>query len=714
MRIMTIPEPIVAKAAELRAIINRHNRLYYVDAKPVISDFEFDRLLKQLQELEAEHPSLITPDSPTQRVGGQPIEGFVSAAHLQPMMSIDNTYNQGELQAWHDRVLKGISPAGQSDLFAGGSLDVRFVVEPKVDGVAVNLRYEKGTLTLAASRGDGRTGDDITQNVRTINAIPLRLQSDTGIAPPAMFEVRGEIYFPQKEFDRVNAERRAQGEEEFANPRNAAAGTLKQLDPRVTASRKLGFVAYGLGFCETVPFASHAEFLAAARAWGLPTNPLMQFCNTFDEVWQRVEVFDKERHTLPYGTDGLVIKVDRYDQQKTLGVTSKSPRWCIAYKYAAEQAMTLLQAITWQVGKGGTLTPVAELVPVPLAGTTVKRASLHNIDEILRKDIRVGDHVIVEKAGEIIPQVVSVVMEKRPEQTQQTVAPTHCPSCQQAVVRDEEEAATRCVNPQCPAQLVERLVWFASRAQMDIEGLGDKAVQQLVDAGLLRNFVDIYKLKDHRLTLLDLDRMGQKRADNLLDGIEKSRSRGLARLLSGLGVRHMGTRVSQTLASAYGSIDAIMSATAAELDFSLASGDLDKKRADMARASYEPGEIAKSVWQFLQSDSGKQLISDLRSVSVDLTAPLRPRVEQNAAAATGDPSSPFAGKTIVLTGSLTNFDRIALTQRLTELGAKVSSSVSKKTHLVIAGDEAGSKLEKAKELGVTVWDEAELLKHLTL
>jgi DNA ligase (NAD+) len=714
MRIMTIPEPIVAKAAELRAIINRHNRLYYVDAKPVISDFEFDRLLKQLQELEAEHPSLVTPDSPTQRVGGQPIDGFVSAAHLQPMMSIDNTYNQGELQAWHDRVLKGISPAGQSDLFAAGSPVVRFVVEPKVDGVAVNLRYEKGTLTLAASRGDGRTGDDITQNVRTINAIPLRLQSDTGIAPPAMFEVRGEIYFPQKEFDRVNAERRAQGEEEFANPRNAAAGTLKQLDPRVTASRKLGFVAYGLGFCETVPFASHAEFLAAARAWGLPTNPLMQFCNTFDEVWQRVEAFDKERHTLPYGTDGLVIKVDRYDQQKTLGVTSKSPRWCIAYKYAAEQAVTLLQAITWQVGKGGTLTPVAELVPVPLAGTTVKRASLHNIDEILRKDIRVGDHVIVEKAGEIIPQVVSVVMEKRPEQTQQTVAPTHCPSCQQAVVRDEEEAATRCVNPQCPAQLVERLVWFASRAQMDIEGLGDKAVQQLVDAGLLRNFVDIYKLKDHRLTLLDLDRMGQKRADNLLDGIEKSRSRGLARLLSGLGVRHMGTRVSQTLASEYGSIDAIMSATAAELDFALASGDLDKKRADMARASYEPGEIAKSVWQFLQSDSGKQLISDLRSVSVDLTAPLRPRVEQNAAAATGDPSSPFAGKTIVLTGSLTNFDRIALSQRLTELGAKVSSSVSKKTHLVIAGDEAGSKLEKAKELGVTVWDEAELLKHLTL
>ena len=713
MHRMTIPEPIVAQAAELRRVIDRHNRLYYVDAKPVISDFEFDRLLKQLQELEAQHPGLVTPDSPTQRVGGQPIEGFVSAAHLQPMMSIDNTYNQGELQAWHDRVLKGLNNGGQAALFSEGAPAVRFVVEPKVDGVAVNLRYEKGSLTLAASRGDGRTGDDITQNVRTISAIPLRLQSDTGIAPPEMFEVRGEIYFPQKEFDRVNAERRAQGEEEFANPRNAAAGTLKQLDPRVTASRKLGFVAYGLGFCETVPFASHAEFLAAARAWGLPTNPLMRFCNSFDEVWQRVESFDKERHTLPYGTDGLVIKVDRYDQQKTLGVTSKSPRWCIAYKYAAEQAVTLLQAITWQVGKGGTLTPVAELVPVPLAGTTVKRASLHNIDEILRKDIRVGDHVIVEKAGEIIPQVVSVVTEKRPEQTQQTVAPTHCPSCQQAVVRDEEEAATRCVNPQCPAQLVERLVWFASRAQMDIEGLGDKAVQQLVDAGLLRNFVDIFKLKDHRQALLDLDRMGEKRADNLLEGIEKSRSRGLARLLSGLGVRHVGTRVSQTLASAYGSIDALMAATAAELDYALASGDLDKKRADMARASYEPGEIAKSVWQFLQSDSGKQLINDLRSVGVDLTAPLRPRVEPNAASAPGDASSPFAGKTIVLTGSLTNFDRIALTQKLTDLGAKVSSSVSKNTHLVIAGDEAGSKLDKARELGVTVWDEAELLKHLS-
>ena len=705
---------ISTRIDELRKLIEHHNHLYYTQATQEISDQAFDKLLRELIDLETEHPQFITPDSPTQRVGGQPIEGFKTVEHARPMMSIDNTYNQAEIIAWHERVARGLAEKSDDKSLFPTPVIFQYVAEPKVDGVAVNLRYENGTLTIASTRGDGKRGDDITHNVRTIRSVPLKLKQGKN-APkiPAVIEVRGEIYMPQAAFEKNNEARQKAGEEIFANPRNSTAGTLKQLDPRIAASRGLEFMCYGRGVCEPMEFQSHSEFLAAAKAWGLPTNPLTRICDSIEKVWEAISDFQIKRHELSYGTDGLVVKVDSYAQQEQLGVTSKSPRWCIAYKYAAEQAQTTLRDIRWQVGKGGSLTPVAELEPVFLAGTTVKRASLHNIDEILRKDIRVGDHVVVEKAGEIIPQVVSVVTVKRPEHTQPTVAPTHCPSCQSPVVRDEEEAATRCVNPQCPAQLVERLVWFASRAQMDIEGLGDKAVQQLVDAGLLRNFVDIYKLKDHRQALLDLDRMGEKRADNLLDGIEKSRSRGLARLMSGLGVRHVGTRVSQTLASAYGSIDAIMAATAAELDFALASGDLDKKRADMARASYEPGEIAKSVWQFLQSDSGKQLISDLRSVGVDLTAPLRPRIEPAATAATGDSSSPFAGKTIVLTGSLTNFDRIALSQRLAELGAKVSSSVSKKTHLVIAGEEAGSKLDKAKELGVTVWDEADLLKHLS-
>lgn len=730
---MNIPAPIAAQAAELRQVIDRHNRLYYVEAKPEISDFEFDRLLKELQELEAKYPGLVTPDSPTQRVGGQPIEGFRTVEHLQPMMSIDNTYNQGELLSWHERVRKGLNlqestdsrepavagKASREDLLAAAeretaSNQVTYIVEPKVDGVAVNLRYEEGKLVLASSRGDGRRGDDITHNVRTIAGIPLSLHREAGgPAVPKQIEIRGEIYFPYKEFERVNQERAQAGEELFANPRNAAAGTLKQLDPRIAASRKLRFVTYGRGACEPMVFGSHHEFIQAAKVWGLPTNPLACVCHSIEEVWKCIEEFHTQRMTLPYGTDGLVVKVDRYDQQQQLGVTSKSPRWCIAYKYAAEQATTKLNGITWQVGKGGALTPVAELQPVLLAGTTVKRASLHNIDEIQRKDVRVGDAVIIEKAGEIIPQVVQVVVDQRasaPERSAPTTAPTHCPSCGKEVVRDPEEAAIRCVNPDCPAQLVERLVWFCARAQMDIEGLGDKVVQQLVDAGLVKSFGGLYRLHSKREQLLALERMGEKKAENILAGIDASKSRGLARVLSGLGVRHVGNRVSQLLAEQFGSIDDLAAADIKAIDLALSSGDLDEKRAKLAKANYVPGEIARSVFEFVRSDAGRAVIDELREVGVNLTAP-RKRADESTSG--GASASAFAGKSVVLTGSLQSFDRLTLTRKLEALGAKVSSSVSKKTHLVIAGDEAGSKLDKARELGVTVWDEAELLKHLS-
>ncbi|MCC7193896.1 MAG: NAD-dependent DNA ligase LigA [Phycisphaeraceae bacterium] len=690
------------RIAKLRADIERHTRLYYVENKPEISDQDFDRLLRELQDLETLHPELITPDSPTQRVGGEPIDEFATVTHARPMMSIDNTYDRGEIHAWYERVLRGLEE--------GGSLLTQkqavYVAEPKVDGIAVSLRYEGGRLVLAATRGDGQRGDDITANVRTIKAIPLRLhESKTPI--PEVLEVRGEIFMTTPVFEQINQQRAAAGEEPFANPRNATGGTLKQHEPKVVAQRKLRFLAHGRGEVQPEPFETYSQFMSAVRSWGLPTNPLTRTCRDFAEVWTFIEEFETQRDTLPYWVDGIVVKVDRYDQQDRLGVTSKSPRWCIAYKYAAEQATTILLEVKWQVGKGGSLTPVAQLEPVQLAGTTVKRASLHNIDEIReRLDLRLSDTVVIEKAGEIIPKVVRVITEKRTPDARPIEPPTRCPSCGEPVTQQQDEVALRCTNPSCPAQLRERLIWFASRNQMDIDGLGRKSVDQLCDAGLLGSFADIYQLKNKRDTLLSLERMGEKTVDNLLKGIEESKSRGLARVLAGLGIPHVGNTAARVLAQHFADIDALTAADFREIDLALATGDLDVKKKEMAKANYEPGTTTRSLRDFLSSQAGQRTIADLRKAGVNMKG------RAAATSSKGDAASAFAGKTVVLTGTLENFDRSTLTEMLTSLGAKVSGSVSGKTDLVIAGDEAGSKLDKAKELGITVWGEQELLTHL--
>jgi len=676
--------------AKLRRQIDRHNRLYYVEAAPEISDHEFDLLLSRLKALEEKHPELVTPDSPTRRVGGEPIEGFRTVAHTRRMYSIDNTYRREDLLAWHDRVVKGLGPGG-------GLFDeaIDYVAEPKIDGVAVSLRYENGHLVSALSRGDGQRGDEITHNIRTIRAIPLTLAVDKTLQKdhpteipkqiPGVLEVRGEVFMTRKEFDRINRHRTAAGDDLYANPRNVTAGTLKQLDPREVAKRRLGFIAHGHGEIEPNPFKNYSGFLAAIRAWGVPTNPKTRTCSGIKEAWEFIEGFRAEREKLGYEVDGVVVKVDGQAQQEQLGNTSKSPRWCIAYKYAAQRAVTTLKAITWQVGKGGTLTPVAELEPVLLAGTTVKRAGLHNIDEIRRKDVREGDRVVVEKAGEIIPQVVGVVVGDRPRGSKATNPPGRCPSCGDPPVREEGEAAIRCVNPQCPAQLRERLRWFAARGQMDIEGLGDKAIHQLADVGLLRSYADIYRLDQHREALLGLERMAAKKVENLLKGVEDSKARGLARLLGGLGIRHVGTRAAQILAEHFGAIDRLAGASEEEL-----------------AAIPEIGPItAQSVHWFFHHHGGKEVIQDLRSLGVDMTGPFNPRVPVNPL---------FAGKKIVLTGTLESLDRHALKEKLQSLGAKIVSSVSGKTDLVIAGASPGSKLDKAKQLGVEVWDEKRLLE----
>ncbi|MBI1337069.1 MAG: NAD-dependent DNA ligase LigA [Phycisphaera sp.] len=694
--------PDAKRIDDLRTQLNRHNRLYYVDAKPEISDAEYDRLLKELEALEVQHPELITPDSPTQRVGGNPIEGFVTIEHTQPMMSIDNTYDKTELAAWVARVEKGLAEGGAGDLYEKAG--VRYVVEPKIDGVAVSLRYEKGQLALALTRGDGRKGDDITHNARTIRAIPLQLdQSRT--PPPEVLEVRGEIFMPHKAFERLNAQRERDGEELFKNPRNATAGTLKQLDPRKVQNRGLMFITHGRGMIEPDEFDTYSDALRAFHGWGLPTNPLTRTLDSLEQVWALIEKFDSQRADLPYAVDGVVIKVDRYDQQRELGTTAKSPRWCIAYKYAAQQATTKLLKVDWQIGKTGKLTPRATMEPVFLAGTTVQHASLHNADEIARKDIRVGDTVVIEKAGEIIPQVVSVVTSRRPRDAQPIEAPRDCPSCGKPVEREEGEVDWRCVNPECPDQLVERLIHFAGRNQMDIEGLGEQSVIQLHDAGLLHNFGDIYRLKDHRDEIHKLDRMGEKKVDNLLEGVEASKSRGLARVLAGLGIRHVGNRIAQMLASGFESVDDLVRASPREIELALATGDKEIKQKQVEKENFEPGEVTRSIHRFLHSDAGKYVVHELRIAGVDLSTNQRRKPAV-------DIDSPFAGKTVVLTGSLESFDRNALTEKLTELGAKVTGSVSKKTDLVIAGSEAGSKLDKARELNIEVWDEQRLLKAL--
>jgi DNA ligase (NAD+) len=657
---------------KLREELEHHNNLYYVRAKPEISDQEYDKLMRELIDLETANPEFQSPDSPSQRVGGQPIDGFRTVEHAVPMMSIDNTYDEAEVRAFDTRVRKAL-PANAK---------VQYVLEPKVDGVAASLRYESGLLVLAATRGDGRRGDDITANARTIHSIPLRINAKD---VPRILEVRGEIYMSNDVFQKLNKEREAAGEEIYKNPRNLTTGALKQLDSKITASRKLRFVAHGIGQIEPLDEESYWHWLQQLKKWRIAVSEHTQRADSIDEIIKAIEDFAEVRGSLAYQTDGVVIKVDSLSQRETLGATSKAPRWVIAFKYAAEQTQTVIREVDWQVGKGGTLTPVARLEPVFLAGTTVQNASLHNIDQIKRLDLHIGDTVVIEKAGEVIPYVRQAVPEKRPKNAKPIKPPTHCPSCNSVLVKDADGPFIRCENPACPAQFRERLIAFCGRNQMDIENVGEALVDQLIAAGLVKTFADLYRLT--REQLIELERMGEKSASNVIEAIQASKSRSLDRLLAGLGIRHVGNRVALVLAQNIGSLDALLDATAEQLSSIHEIGDV----------------IAQSVYDFFHSPTGKKAIHDLQSVGVN------PKMKRAAA---NPESQPLAGLSIVVTGSLEHFKRNEIEELILELGGRAAGSVSKKTSFVVAGADAGSKLDKATELGVQVLTEKEFLKRI--
>ncbi len=733
-------------------MLERANRAYYVDHAPIMSDPEFDRLLKELGELERAHPELDDPNSPTHRVGGEPIEGFATITHAAPMLSIDNTYSEGEVREWYERTIDamggGSARKGKDlgpGLFGGGApgrpgSGPALFLDPKIDGLAISLRYEKGRLVHAATRGDGVTGDDVTHAARVVRAIPLVVRGgekgkEGGDAPPAVLEVRGEIYLPLDQFERINAEREAADEEQFMNPRNAAAGTLKNLDPKLIASRRLGFFPHGRGEVQGLGAASHSEFLEALRGMGFPVNPFGVRCESVDEAVREIQAFDAKRGKLNYATDGMVLRIDSFEAQDRLGRTSKSPRWVIAYKYPAERKTTVLVAVDHQVGKTGKITPRATMEPVLLAGTTVTHATLHNYGRIRdaaterpgeRTDIRIGDTIYVEKAGEIIPQVVGVVLGKRAKGARRIAPPGECPECKGPVEVEPPEAEAdpalettrRCVNPECPAQVREKLIWFAGRRQMDIEGLGEKTVDQIRASEIpLGTFADIYRLHKHRAALLDLERMGEKKVDGLLDGIEQSKTRGLAKVLAGMGIRHVGDTTSKLLARRFKDLEGLLSASVRDL---MPNAKLSKDEANrLGVPSDPPGgqetglgvDTAPAVHAYLHSPAARRTFDELRKLGVDFSS--RDYRESGGAGKDGARASSFDGKTVVLTGTLESYERDALTAVLESLGAKVSGSVSSKTHLVVAGESAGSKLEKARELGIETWNEARLLKELS-
>jgi len=653
----------------LREEIRRHDVLYYVHNAPEISDREYDNLFAELKRLEKEHPELITPDSPTQRVSEQPVEGFATVAHAVPMLSIDNTYSEGELRDFDRRIAKGLE---------GG--DYEYTVELKIDGLAVSLRYEKGRLVQGATRGDGRRGDDVTANIRTIRAVPLTLEGD-GL--PDVLEIRGEVYMSKKAFAQLNAAKAAAGEPEFANPRNAAAGSLKLLDARITASRKLSFFAYALGQVSRPLAQTHYESLQKLRSFGLPVNPHTQKAANIDEVIAICRSWEGRKDKLDYPIDGMVIKVNRYDQQDRLGLTGRAPRWCIAYKFAAEQAETVVESISVQVGKTGILTPVANLKPVKLAGTTVKRASLHNFDLLQKLDVRCGDTVIIEKAGEIIPQVVDVKIQQRHLfDSRPFEIPTACPACGGRVKKDDSGVYLRCVNADCPAQLKERLEYFAGKGQMDIDTLGPALIDQLIRAGLVKSFADLYRLRFDQL--VQLERMGDKSAANVLDSIEKSKHADLWRLIAALGIRNVGGQTAQILADEFGSLEALMNASVERLTEIEQIGPV----------------VAESIYEYLHNPANIRVIRQMLAAGV---SPMPPKPKASAV---------LAGQTIVVTGTLKHFTRQQIEQTIKDHGGKTSSSVSKKTSFVLAGQDPGSKLEKARRLGVEILDEDQFLRRI--
>jgi len=739
-----------ARVRGLRAMLHRANRAYYVDADSIMSDRAYDDLLAELAAIEAEHPELDDPASPTKRVGGEPIQGFKTRRHAVPMRSIDNTYNEGEIRAWHARTLKALGVAaptgGDGSLFAGAEREaVWFVCDPKIDGVAVSLRYERGLLAYALTRGDGERGDDITHTVRTIRGVPLRLEVDR-IAPPDVLEIRGEVFIPNSAFAALNEQRERDGLEPFMNPRNACAGTLKQLDPKAAAERGLRFHAHGRGEISDPSFAAnHWDFCERIRKLGVPTNPHAARCDSADAIVRAIEAFDQQRATLDVLTDGMVVRVDRFDLQDKLGFTSKSPRWVIAYKYPAERKTTKLIGVDHQVGKTGKITPRARMEPVLLAGTTVQHATLHNYGQVRQKDIRIGDTIEVEKAGEIIPYVVGIVASARTKGAKRIEAPTACPECAGPVEIEPPEAedepkletARRCTNPECPAQVREKLIWFAGRKQMDIDGLGESTIDQIRATALspddprraelgvpaeaplipLEHFADVFRLHEHAEALLTLERMGEKKLENVLAGIEASKGRGLARVLAGMGIRHLGDATARALARRFESLDALLAAEVWQLMPTAVNTMSKAKRKaltgseDKLEDVYETGlgvDTAPVVHAYLHSPAAKRTFADLRKAGVDLTSKdYRPPSAEPSA---GD--NAFAGKTIVLTGTLERFDRTSLTELLESLGASVTGSVSKNTDLLIAGEKAGSKLDKANQLGIDVWNESRLIEEL--
>ena len=662
----------LAEADKLRREIRHNEYLYYVLDAPEITDAEYDRMMVRLRELEARYPDSIPADSPTQRVGGRASSQFTEVRHLEPLLSLGNVFSAEELRAFDERVHSGL-PAGSK---------VEYVMEPKIDGLACSLIYENGKLVRAATRGDGVVGENVTANVRTIRSIPLTLKVPEGEAVPELWDVRGEVYMPRQAFMRLNEQRAERGESEFANPRNAAAGSLRQLDPQVTASRSLSFFAYYLVGEGAQP--KHSESLALLARYGFKVSENYKVVENIDEAIKYIGDFNELRQGLSYDTDGAVIKVNDVYQQRILGATGKDPRWATAYKYPPEQAETTLEDIDWRVGRTGVLTPTAVLTPVKLSGSVISRATLHNEDFIRAKDIRIGDRVVINKAGEIIPEVLRVVVEKRTGDEKEVEIPSVCPECGWRVERQGEEAAIRCTNPHCPALGREGLIHFVSRDAMNIDGCGPSVINALLDAGLVRDAADLYSLRKE--DLLKLERMGEKSADNLLAALTESKKNELDKLLFALGIRHVGAKVARILATEFGSMEKLQQAQPEELAQIRDIGD----------------KIAESAVTWLNVPANIDLVERLAAAGLTMT--FTPPASQE--------DNPFFGKTLVFTGTMPTLGRAEAKTMAQDVGAKVSGSVSKKTDYVIAGAEAGSKLEKAQQLGVTVIDEAEFLRLL--
>jgi DNA ligase (NAD+) len=660
-----------ARIEQLRRELAHHNHRYYVLDSPEISDAEYDRLIRDLQELEARHPDLITVDSPTQRVGGAPAEKFEKVVHRAPMLSLANVFGDEELSDFDERIRRQT-----------GLAQVAYVCEPKLDGLAITLLYEQGRFVRGATRGDGTEGEDVSANLRTIRSLPMELLPQEGVKVPGSLEVRGEVFISKKDFKKLNDAREQEGEPLFANPRNAAAGSLRQLDPRITASRPLSVYLYECVPGEGVPaFRSHAEKLEYLKSLGLPVNRYVRVPGV-DGVREQYRASVEGRHALPFEVDGMVVKVDEEDLRLRLGQVSKSPRWAVAYKFPPEEEATLVEDIQVYVGRTGALTPVAHLKPVKVGGVTVSRATLHNEDELRRKDVRKGDTVFIRRAGDVIPEIVKVVESKRPEGTQPFVFPTECPVCHAAAVRDDEGTIIRCTGATCPAQLVEKVRHFASRTAMDVDGLGEKLAAQLVETGLVKSFADLYHLTKGRL--LELERMGEKSADNLLSNIERSKQTTQARFLYALGIRHVGEATAKTLAEAFPDARLLFEASLE----------------DITRVKDVGPTMAQVIYSFFREPQNREAIEALLAAGI---TPAAPRAVQGGV---------FAGKTVVLTGGMSGMSRDQAKEEIERRGGKVSGSVSRKTDMVVAGEDAGSKLKKAQELGVRILDEQAFLQLL--